>query len=126
MPSIVTPSDDNSAHHPQTERLSDPSVAPPDISEVDTRKASRPPQESGVTIRVNLDRVDRLMNMIGELVIKEAILSQLIETVGLSENLKVSGGLNGIRQLADEIKDSVMAIRAQPLGSGPIDYAMIS
>ncbi len=71
--------------------------------------------EAGATIRVNLDRVDRLMNMIGELVIKEAMLSQVIDTVGLSDNLDVAAGLDGIRQLADEIQDSVMAIRAQPL-----------
>lgn len=84
--------------------------APPAEQNVPQKEA-----EAGATIRVNLDRVDRLMNMIGELVIKEAMLSQVIETVGLADNLDVAAGLDGIRQLADEIQDSVMAIRAQPL-----------
>ncbi len=67
------------------------------------------------TIRVNLDRVDKLMNMIGELVIKEAMLTQVIQTAGLSEEPEVVGALEGLRQLAGDIQESVMAIRAQPL-----------
>lgn len=71
--------------------------------------------QTGVTIRVNLERVDRLMNMIGELVIKEAMLSQVIHTAGLSDDPDVTAGLDAIRQLAGDIQESVMAIRAQPL-----------
>lgn len=67
------------------------------------------------TIRVNLDRVDRLINLIGELVIMEAMLAQAVETAGLAGNSDVSNGLDGIKQLASGIQESVMAIRAQPL-----------
>ena len=59
--------------------------------------------------------VDRLMNMIGELVIKEAMLCQVIQTAGLHEQPDVVAGLDAIRQLASDIQESVMAIRAQPL-----------
>lgn len=89
-----------------------PEPAPP------PRPRAAPPAESGqpgATIRVSLDRVDRLMNMIGELVIKEAMLSQVIQTAGLSEDPDVVAGLDSIRQLAGDIQESVMAIRAQPL-----------
>ncbi|WFE74028.1 chemotaxis protein CheA [Roseinatronobacter sp. S2] len=67
------------------------------------------------TIRVSLDRVDKLMNMIGELVIKEAMLYQVIETAGFTEEPDVVTALEGIRQLAGDIQESVMSIRAQPL-----------
>lgn len=67
------------------------------------------------TIRVNLDRVDRLINLIGELVIMEAMLSQVIASAGLQSNTEAASGLDRIRQLAGEIQESVMAIRAQPL-----------
>ncbi len=70
---------------------------------------------SSATIRVSLDRVDKLMNMIGELVIKEAMLSQVIQTAGFAEDPEVKGGLESLRQLAGDIQESVMAIRAQPL-----------
>ena len=69
------------------------------------------------TIRVNLDRVDRLINQIGELVIMEAMLSQAISTAGLRDDGDIAGSLEGIKQLAANIQESVMAIRAQPLKS---------
>lgn len=71
--------------------------------------------QAAPTIRVALDRVDRLMNMIGELVIKEAMLSQVIQTAGMHEQPDVIAGLDAIRQLASDIQESVMSIRAQPL-----------
>lgn len=67
------------------------------------------------TIRVNLDRVDRLINLIGELVIMEAMLSQAVENAHLDNDSDISNGLDGIKQLASGIQESVMAIRAQPL-----------
>jgi two-component system chemotaxis sensor kinase CheA len=75
-----------------------------------SHEATTPP-----TIRVNLDRVDRLINLIGELVIMEAMLSQAVESTGMDSNGEVSNGLEGIKQLASSIQESVMAIRAQPL-----------
>jgi two-component system chemotaxis sensor kinase CheA len=59
--------------------------------------------------------VDRLINLIGELVIMEAMLSQAVESAGLASDSDVSNGLDGIKQLASGIQESVMAIRAQPL-----------
>jgi two-component system chemotaxis sensor kinase CheA len=41
-----------------------------------------PASAAPATIRVNLDRVDRLINLIGELVIMEAMLSQAVESAG--------------------------------------------
>jgi len=73
------------------------------------------PLAAPATIRVNLDRVDRLINLIGELVIMEAMLSQVIGEAGISADSDVANGLDGIKQLASEIQESVMAIRAQPL-----------
>jgi two-component system chemotaxis sensor kinase CheA len=79
---------------------------------------AQPPAQSAAapaTIRVNLDRVDRLINLIGELVIMEAMLSQAVESAGIASDSDVSNGLDGIKQLASGIQESVMAIRAQPL-----------
>jgi two-component system chemotaxis sensor kinase CheA len=67
------------------------------------------------TIRVDLDRVDRLINLVGELVINQAMLAQSVvenETGGTSA---INLGLEELQQLTREIQDSVMAIRAQPV-----------
>jgi two-component system, chemotaxis family, sensor kinase CheA len=97
-----------------------PPAPPPTISGTDRLRAvAKAPTALPVmtTIRVNLDRVDRLINQIGELVIMEAMLSQAISTAGLRDDGDISGSLEGIKQLAAKIQESVMAIRAQPLKS---------
>ncbi len=65
------------------------------------------------TVRVELDRVDRLINVVGELVINQAMLSQCVHEAGISPRSDVGAGLDEFRNLAREIQETVMSIRAQ-------------
>ncbi len=76
-----------------------------------------PAQPAAVTIRVDLDRVDRLINVVGELVIQQAMLAQRVIESGLARSSGISVGLEDLELLTREIQDSVMAIRAQPVKS---------
>jgi two-component system chemotaxis sensor kinase CheA len=67
------------------------------------------------TIRVDLERVDRLINLVGELVINQAMLSQRVLEAGLARSSSVAAGLGALEQLTREIQEGVMAIRAQPV-----------
>ncbi|KWT65849.1 Signal transduction histidine kinase CheA [Hyphomicrobium sulfonivorans] len=69
------------------------------------------------TIRVDLDRVDRLMNLVGELVINQAMLSQRLTDAGLARDSEFATGLDEFEQLTHDIQEGVMAIRAQPVKS---------
>lgn len=69
------------------------------------------------TIRVDLDRVDRLVDLVGELVINQAMLAQRVLDAGLARHSNVALGFNDLEQLTRDIQDSVMAIRAQPVKS---------
>jgi len=84
-------------------------------------KAVEPPAAAGAppaaTIRVDLERVDRLINLVGELVINQAMLAQRIDGAGLARANDIAMGLDDLEQLTREIQDSVMAIRAQPVKS---------
>ena len=88
----------------------DPSSPP------DGQGQSRKP-EAGATIRVDLERVDRLIDLVGELVINQAMLSQRVMEAGFARASGVAMGLDELEQLTREIQDSVMAIRAQPVKS---------
>lgn len=79
--------------------------------------ASAPVAPAPVTIRVDLDRVDRLINVVGELVIQQAMLSQRVLESGLARSSGIAVGLEDLELLTREIQDSVMAIRAQPVKS---------
>ena len=86
------------------------------------RAAAAPPANASCcaaagaqTIRVDLDRVDRLINLVGELVINQAMLSQSVIENDNNGTSSINMGLEELQQLTREIQDSVMAIRAQPV-----------
>ncbi|MGR3272763.1 chemotaxis protein CheA [Thalassococcus profundi] len=67
------------------------------------------------TLRVDLDRVDRLINTVGELIINQAMISQRIEELDLPSVAHVTNELEAYKLLARDIQEGVMAIRAQPV-----------
>lgn len=69
------------------------------------------------TIRVDLERVDRLIDLVGELVINQAMLTQRVFDAGIAGSSAIALGLEDLEHLSREIQDSVMAIRAQPVRS---------
>ena len=77
-------------------------------------KASK---ESRATLRVDLERVDRLINAVGELIINQAVIAQRIEDAGLASSSDLLVDLEDYKLLAREIQEGVMAIRAQPVKS---------
>lgn len=77
--------------------------------------ASNAAAAAAPTIRVDLDRVDRLINLVGELVINQAMLSQSVIENDNNGVSSINMGLEELQQLTREIQDSVMAIRAQPV-----------
>jgi len=74
-----------------------------------------PPPEVSATVRVDLDRIDRLVNLVGELVINQAMLAQSVAEAGLPPNSAVMTGLEAFMMLTRDLQDSVMMIRAQPV-----------
>ena len=85
--------------------------APPNPEPVTPAKAA----PVAATVRVDLERIDRLVNLVGELVINQAMLSQSLSALNLTSNTTISTGLDEFQQLTRDIQDSVMAIRAQPV-----------
>lgn len=69
------------------------------------------------TIRVDLDKVDRLVNLVGELVITQAMLSQRLLDAAGSQGAQVGAGLGELEHLLRELQEAVMAIRTQPVKS---------
>lgn len=69
------------------------------------------------TIRVDLDRVDRLVNMVGELVIAQSMVLQRLggrREAGFNDHLT---GMDDLTQRTRELQEGVMAIRMQPVRS---------
>ncbi|HEX7885804.1 MAG TPA: chemotaxis protein CheA [Phenylobacterium sp.] len=96
--------------------IAPPTAANEPVAEGQSANGARK-AEAGATIRVDLDRVDRLIDLVGELVINQAVLAQRVMEAGLARASAVAMGLDELEQLTREIQDSVMAIRAQPVKS---------
>lgn len=73
--------------------------------------------KGSATVRVDLDRIERLVNLVGELVINQSMLSQSVAEAGVATDGKIASGLDEFLQLTRDIQDGVMMIRAQPVKS---------
>ena len=69
------------------------------------------------TIRVDLARIDRLVNMVGELVITQAMLTQQINDQSGGNKHQLRQGHEDLANYTRELQECVMAIRMQPVRS---------
>ena len=87
-----------------------PPVAPPSAPVAEATAAA---PAAGQSIRIDLAKLDRLIDAVGELVIAQAMMTQRLSSHSLSgiEELAMLDGLTR------DIQESAMSIRAQPIGS---------
>lgn len=67
------------------------------------------------SIRVSIDKVDSLINMVGELVITQSMLGQLGQDFDISKLARLQEGLSQLEQNTRELQESVMKIRMMPI-----------
>ncbi|MEM1150824.1 MAG: chemotaxis protein CheA [Pseudomonadota bacterium] len=97
------------------EALEDPGAAESAVAQRAGPSKASVTANASPTIRVGLDRIDRLINLVGELVINQAMLSRSAEAHGIQSNSDHSVGLEELMRLTRDLQDSVMQIRAQPV-----------
>ncbi len=74
---------------------------------------SQAPAAAAQSIRIDLFKLDRLIDLVGELVIAQAMLDQRLEGAGVTATEELSL----LESLTRDIQESAMSIRAQPIGS---------
>ena len=79
--------------------------------------AAAPAPTPTQSIRVDVDKVDRLVNLVGELVITQAMLTEQGSLLPVDQYPAMLHGIEALAQSARELQESVMAIRAQPVKS---------
>ena len=75
--------------------------------------SSAAPVPAQAVMRIDPERVDRLIDLVGELVISQVMLAQKVQEARLPPSSGLAAGLEDLEQLTREIQDGVMAIRAQ-------------
>ncbi len=67
------------------------------------------------SIRVNIDKIDTLINMVGELVITQSMLGQFRENIDASNIERLRNGLAQLERNTRELQENVMQIRMHPI-----------
>ncbi|MDP2751187.1 MAG: chemotaxis protein CheW [Rhodocyclaceae bacterium] len=88
-------------------------VSPPPAASDRRNKSRAEPAET--TIRVDVDKVDQLINLIGELVITQAMLIQSAEQVDPVAFERLHNGLSQLERNSRDLQESVMSIRMMPV-----------
>lgn len=98
---------------PQTQAEAPVVPAVPATVAAATPAQARNAASIGQTVRVDLVKLDKLIDTVGELVIAQAMMAQRLASHGLS-SIDEMGMLD---LLTRDIQESTMSIRAQPIGS---------
>jgi len=81
------------------------------------KKRAKPPAASSETssIRVSIEKVDQMINLVGELVITQAMLAQTTSEVGPVIHEKLLSGMNQLERNTRDLQEAVMSIRMLPI-----------
>lgn len=75
------------------------------------------PAAAVATIRVDIDKIDRLVNMVGELVITQAMLAAQAKLIPADTYPGLINGIDELSQHSRELQEAVMSVRMQPVKS---------
>lgn len=121
-PSAVAVNQENQSEAPSKVAKVEPE--PPAVKSAQVEKAAKPAAKSesssvasstGGSIRVGIDKVDNLINLVGELVITQSMLSELGNNFDLDKLERLANGLEQLQQNTRELQESVMRIRMLPI-----------
>lgn len=94
-------------------------VAQPAVAAASTAARPKPPAKSQASesgsIRVVVDKVDQIINLVGELIITQAMLTQLSSRLDPSQHDALVNSIAQLERNARDLQESVMSIRMMPM-----------
>ncbi len=100
-----------------SEEKPEKSAKPPE-EKIEEKPVKKPPTlKESASIRVPIEKVDELINMVGELVITQSMLGQLIENFDTNALMSLKQGVVQLEQNSRELQESVMRIRMMPIST---------
>ncbi|MGD1882715.1 MAG: chemotaxis protein CheA [Paracoccaceae bacterium] len=88
---------------------------PAGLPDTPIAEALPPRKEPPATLRVEVDRIDSLVNTVGELIINQAMLSQRVRELGQRPPPELMTDLEDYKQLARNVQEGIMDLRMQPI-----------
>ena len=105
----------------EAEKSAAPAAAAPTVNTTEKSKTEsaekKAKPEQRASVRVDLGKIDRVVNMVGEIVITQAMLAQTVDDLPDGNYADLHQGLEELFHHTRELQESVMSIRAQPVKS---------
>ena len=76
---------------------------------------SKPAEPLVSSIRVSVEKVDQLINLMGEIVITQAMLMQAAQDEASAGNERLQNSLHQFERNTHDLQEAVMAIRMMPI-----------
>lgn len=105
---------------PQGSVASKAPVAAPAVTpapKAEAPKASSAPAAESATLRVSIEKVDQLINLVGELVITQAMLAQTGRGLDPLVHQQLMTNLGDLERNTNQLQEAVMAIRMIPMAT---------
>lgn len=80
-------------------------------------KAKKKPSGESGSIRVSIEKIDSLINLVGELIITQSMLSQFTDEFDMSQIESLRDGLSQLTRNSRELQETAMQIRMLPISS---------
>ena len=84
---------------------------------VKPKPAKKPASSESGSIRVGVEKIDALINLVGELVITQSMLGRFGEHIDLSDIEDLRDGLGQLERNSRELQETAMQIRMLPISS---------
>lgn len=78
------------------------------------RRATDAPAEQG-SIRVGVDKVDTIINLVGELIITQSMLEQTASATTPPDQAALVSGISQLQRNARDLQEAVMSVRMMPM-----------
>ncbi len=101
---------------PPSEQAAPAAAKPAETTAPNADKA--PPAAESASIRIATDKIDQMINLVGELVITQSMLNRLGSSEEPSDPQEMRGRLAELERNTRELQESVMRVRMLPMSTG--------
>lgn len=79
------------------------------------KKPKKAAESESASIRVPVDKVDQIINLVGELIITQSMLNETANGLDRGLHSSLLNGMNALQRNARDLQDAVMSIRMLPM-----------
>jgi two-component system chemotaxis sensor kinase CheA len=90
-------------------------VTPEQLARALEAQATAAPRADAASIRVQTDKVDKLVNLVGEMVITQSMLAQIASKFTLGQLSQLTEAVGAMERHTRDLQERVMAVRMQPI-----------